>query len=243
MGSQASSWLLDRITRISKADNDQDYLDIILHSNAKIPDRTKAIMYGEESPITELKRSFQLFNLQGVEVAVMACMTAYYYYPDLVNVFNGKLVHPADIALEELQHDPRCHGKYKIGLIGSTGMLNSGIFQRKLNPLGYEILTLNAADQEQYFMHPIYRKEGFKAGIFSAENRELFMKQTEILTNNGAEVIIGACSEIPLIIDKYGITAADIEVPFIDAFDLLAHKVVDYCYSRNQKNIEHGVYA
>lgn len=243
MGSQASAWLMDRITRISKADNDQDYLDIILHSNSKIPDRTKAIMHGQESPITELKRSIQLFNLQGVDVAVMACMTAYYYYPPLAEMFNGKFIHPAEIVLEELQQDARCAGKHAIGLIGSTGMLNSGIFRQRLQPLGYEVLTLNPADQEQYFMFPIYRKEGFKAGVFSRENRELFMKQVEILAANGAEVIVGACSEIPLVIEKYGITAADMPVPFIDAFDLLAHKVVDYCYSRNQKTIDHGVHA
>lgn len=231
MGSHASLWLLNRITQLSKVHTDQDYLEIILHSNSKIPDRTKAIVYDGSSPLPELTRSFELLNTEGVDVGVMACMTAYYYYNELEKVYAGKLVHPIDFVLDELQKDPRCRDKRRLGVIGSTGMLKGGIFQKKLEPLGYTILTVNPEEQEKYFMYPIYKKDGFKSGVFSEENRNLFMEQLNILRNNGAEVIVGACSEIPMIIDKYNIDVTTMDLPFIDAFDLLAHKVVDYCYN------------
>jgi len=231
MGSQASLWLLNRITQLSKVHSDQDYLDIILHSNSKIPDRTKAILYDGFSPLPELTRSFEMLNTEGVDVGVMACMTAYYYYNELEKVYAGKLVHPIDFVLDELQKDPRCRDKRKLGVIGSTGMLKGGIFQQKLEPLGYTILTVNPEEQEKYFMYPIYKENGFKSGVFNDENRTLFMEQLNILRSNGAEVIVGACSEIPMIIDKYNIDVTTMDLPFIDAFDLLAHKVVDYCYN------------
>lgn len=230
MGSHASLWLINRIIQLCKVHNDQDYLEIILHSNSKIPDRTKAILHGGASPLPELKRSISFLSDQGIDVVVMACMTAYYYYPDLVDQFTGTLLHPIDFVVEELKNNAHCKNKKRIGLIGSTGMLKSQIYHRKLELLGYEIVTVNDKEQEQFFMYPIYKKRGFKAGIFNEENRHLFMEQFNILKANGAEVIVGACSEIPLIIDRYNINTDELELPFIDAFDLLARKVVDYCY-------------
>lgn len=243
MGSHASLWLFDRIIQLSKVHNDQDYLEIILHSNSKIPDRTKAILHGGASPLPELKRSFDFLSDQGIDVGVMACMTAYYFYPDLVDQFSGTLLHPIDFVVDELENNPRCQNKKRIGLIGSTGMLKGGIYQRKLEPLGYEIMTVNDEEQEQYFMYPIYKKRGFKAGVFNEENKALFMEQLNILKANGAEVIVGACSEIPLIIDRYNINTDEMELPFIDAFDLLARKVVDYCYSSQLKETANEICA
>jgi aspartate racemase len=235
MGSHASLWLFNRIIQLSKVHNDQDYLEIILHSNSRIPDRTKAILYGGHSPLPELKRSFEILNAEGIDVSVMACMTAYYYYNELAPLYSGKLVHPIEFVLEELEQNPRYKNKYRLGVIGSTGMLRGGVFQKKLEPLGYEIITVDPEEQEKYFMYPIYKENGFKSGVFNEENRELFMEQVNILERKNAEIIIGACSEIPLVIDKYNINPDEMKLPFIDAFDLLARKVVDYCYSLNQK--------
>jgi aspartate racemase len=243
MGSHASLWLFNRIIQLSKVHNDQDYLEIILHSNSRIPDRTKAILYGGRSPLPELKRSFEMLNTEGIDVSVMACMTAYYYYNELAPLYSGKLVHPIDFVLEELQQNPRYHNKYRLGVIGSTGMLRGGVFQQKLEPLGYEIITVDPEEQEKYFMYPIYKENGFKSGVFSEENRVLFMNQLNILERKNAEIIIGACSEIPLVIDKYNINTEAMKLPFIDAFDMLARKVVDYCYSLNQKTNCHEICA
>lgn len=231
MGSLASLWLFSRIIQLCNAHSDQDYLEIILHSNSKIPDRTNAIMHGGESPLPELKKSFELLSDKGIDVGVMACMTAYYFFPDVIKQFSGKLLHPVDFVIEELLNNRYCQNKKRIGLIGSTGMLKAKIFQNRLEPLGYEIVTVNEEEQERYFMYPIYNKRGFKAGVFSKENKDLFMQQLSILKKNGAELIVGACSEIPLIIERYHIDTNEMELPFIDAFDLLARKVVDYCYS------------
>lgn len=231
MGAHASLWLYDRIIQLCKVHRDQDYLEIILHNNSNIPDRTQAILFNGSSPVPELRRSVNMFNEHNADVIVMACMTAYYFYPQLVSGFSGKFLHPVDFVLEELRNDPVFSARKKIGLIGSTGMLKGGVFQSKLEPLGFQIITVNEEEQEKYFMNPIYKRNGFKAGVFDDENKALFMEQFNILHDKGAEVIVGACSEVPLIIDKYNIQKTDLETPFIDAFDLLAGKIVQYCYS------------
>jgi len=52
MGSHAGVWLFNRITELSYAQKDQEYLDILVHNNSAIPDRTRAIVYKEASPFT-----------------------------------------------------------------------------------------------------------------------------------------------------------------------------------------------
>jgi aspartate racemase len=176
-----------------------------------------------------------MLSRENVDVAVMACMTAYYYYDQLAPHFSGKLLQPIDFVLQELEENPACYNKYKLGVIGSTGMLRGGVFQKKLEPLGYEIITVDPEEQEKYFMYPIYKEQGFKAGVFSEENRALFMHQVDILESKSAEIIIGACSEVPMVIEKYNINTGEMNLPFIDAFDLLARKVVDHCYNLQPK--------
>lgn len=232
MGSQASIWLMNRIIALSNVDKDQDYLEIVLHNNSNIPDRTEAILCGGKCPLTQLKRSFELFNDYGVNVAVMACMTAYYYYDKLINSFSGELIHPLDFVIDELAKNPSFTNKSRIGLIGSSGMIYSGVFHKKLNPLDYKVICLDVEDQEKHFMQPIYKKNGFKAGNFSTENVNQFRQQADILKNKGAEIIVGACSEIPLILNQ-----DNVDLPFIDSFDLLAHKLVDHCYHKKLTDV------
>ncbi len=229
MGSHAGVWLLKRITELSHAQVDQEFLDILLHNNSAIPDRTRAIVHRESSPLPELERTIAIFNHSEVEVAVLACMTAHYFCEALAPKFRGKLLSAVDLVTHELRTAPEFAGLTTVGLIGSTGLLTSGLYQRALEPLGYRVLTLNGAEQEAYFMQPIYGDGGIKSrGIHAGpEVKERFGHQVTLLAGRGAQVLIGACSEVPLVMTGSG------PLPFIDAFDLLARQTVHHCYSTN----------
>ena len=171
-------------------------------------------------------RSIQLFNENDVEVAVMACLTAYYYRPQLSAVYNGDLVSPVELTVEAIREIfPNPAGK-TIGIIASTGALRSGIFQAALEPLGINVLCLEGKEQEEYFMKPIYMPGGAKSGAITEEAFSIFRHQLTLLEERGADMIIGACSEVPLMLKK-----EDVSLPYIDVFDLLAQKVIAACYS------------
>jgi aspartate racemase len=153
-------------------------------------------------------------------------MTAHYYHQHLQPVFNGTLLNVVDMIAKELTDNSRYSDKQRIGLIGSSGLLSSGMLQQRLSAAGFECLTLNESEQEAYFMRPIYMSGGIKSGVLNGEPQMLFLKQIDILMNKGAEIILGACSEVPLIYRD--ITAA----LYIDAFELLAKRTVEYCYHK-----------
>lgn len=226
MGAHAGAWLLQRIIALSDATSDQDYPDIILHNNSAIPDRTKAILYNGTSPLPELKRSMQMFNSMEVQIAVMACMTAHYYYKELSGIFKGNLINALDIIVQELRENNTFRDVRKIGLIGSTGLLKTCLIQDRIAPLGCEVIVLDDEEQEAYFMRPIYMEGGIKSGKVTGEVKELFSTQVDILTDRGADMIIGACSEVPLLLDP------DMELPYMDVFDLLARITVQYYYNQ-----------
>jgi len=225
MGSHATLWFFQRLISLTTAEKDQDYPEIVIHNNSKIPDRTQSIINGGESPLAQLRESVALMNQSGVDIAVMACMTAYYYYPELVNSFKGKLLHPLELVARELLNNPVYLGKKKIGVIATTGFITSGLLHQELEPAGFDIVCLDPHDQEKYFMQPLYRADGIKSGCINEEIRTLFHYQVPLLREKGAEVIIGACSEVPLLINSTG------EIPFIDAIELLAVKALEHYYS------------
>lgn len=226
MGAPAGAWLYQRIIHYCDVYQDQHYPDIICHNNAKIPDRTRAIVKGEASPLTELIRTATLFNDAKVDALVMACMTAYYFKDNLQPYFDGIILDPVQMVAEALQKLPVTEGG-KIGLIGSTGLLSSKLYHERLGAYGYEVINLEAEDQEKYFMQPIYMKGGIKSGNPTKEVKVIFLTQLDILKDKGARVILGACSEVPLVI-----TTQPPNVSFIDVFDLLAYRTARYCYTK-----------
>ena len=224
MGAPAGAWLYQKIIHYCDVHRDQDYPDIICHNNANIPDRTRAIVGGETSPLTELTRTAALFNYAEVDALVMACMTAYYFKDELQPYFNGVILDPVQMAIEALQSLERVG---RVGLIGSTGLLSSKLYHERLGAYGYEVINLSAEDQEKYFMQPIYTKGGIKSGNPTEEVKATFLAQLDILKDQGASVILGACSEVPLVI-----TTTPKNISFIDVFDLLARNTARYCYGK-----------
>lgn len=224
MGSQAAAWIFDRIVALSPAQTDQEYLEILLHNNSAITDRTAHIIEKEPSPLPELIRSARLMNLAGVEVVVQACMTSYYYAPWVQKHLKATLMHPVQLVARQLQSNPEFQGLTTIGLIGSTGLLKSNLYQDGLGKLGFKVVHLPATEQQRYFMDPIYQPGGIKAGNFTGEVKQQFLQQFELLQKQGAQVVLGACSEVPLVVTE------NPGMPFIDVFELLCKETVAYCY-------------
>src|SRR4051812_41760806 len=84
MGSRAGSIFFQKIIDYSPADTDQEFLEIIFHNNSVIPDRTRAIIYNEVSPLNDILKSIDLFNQNKVEVIALGCITSYYYYNQII---------------------------------------------------------------------------------------------------------------------------------------------------------------
>ena len=224
MGSRAGAIFLQKIIDYSPAESDQEFLEIIFHNNAHIPDRTRAIVYNELSPLQDILKSIDLFNKNMVEVIALGCITSYYYYDQLEPCTSARIMNPLRLIAEYIEKEYP-HSK-RIGLLATTGTINTGLFHAELKAVNREVVTLTADCQEELFMKSVYMRNGFKSASISKDARDLMNKCIDKLKNAQVDVIIGGCTEVSIAVDPH-----TIDIPFIDTLDVLARRTVDYCYN------------
>ena len=230
MGARASSVFLQKIIDYSPALTDQEFIEIILHSNALIPDRTKAIVYHETSPVQELLRSIKILNESKVDVIALACVTSYHFYKDIAPFSKAEIIHPVHLIRRYIKEN--LNDVKRVGLLATTGTLKSGLFVEEFENHGIELVTLNDVDQERYFMESVYMKNGLKSASISGKAFDLMTKAVSTLVADGAEAIIGGCSEVAIALNQNMLS-----IPFIDAIDLMALESVNLCYDIKTETI------
>lgn len=230
MGSRAGIAFLEKVIDYSPAEKDQEFLEIFFHNNALIPDRTRAIVYNEASPMEEILRSFSILNHNDVEVIALSCITSYYYYDDFLPFTNALIMNPLKLVVGEIENE--YPGARRIGVLATTGTIKSGLFHRELNSHGLDVISLDPGDQENLFMQAVYMKNGFKSAHISDDARSLMYKAFETISRKKVDLIIGGCTEVSIGVDPQAVS-----YPYLDALDLLARKTVDYCYRHDMSEI------
>ncbi len=215
--------LLQKVIDYSPAEFDQEFPEIIFHNNSNIPDRTRAIIYNEPSPIEGILLSIDLFNENRVEVIAIGCITSYYYYKQISGRTAAEIINPFHLIRDSLKNDYQ--SVKRIGLLATTGTIRTRLFHQFLEPYDIKVLVLDEERQENLFMKSVYMKNGFKSAVISDNARVLMDQCVESLRDRGAELIIGGCTEV-------SVSAAQnhMQIPYLDVLDIMAKKMVERCY-------------
>lgn len=222
MGSVAAAYLFKRVVELTPTSVDQEYIETFLHNNTSVPDRTKGILFGGESPLPELKRSVSILNQFGIDYVIIACMTSHYFIPDLQKESRAGII---DAIEETVEFTKNNHpGAKKVGVLASTGAIKLGLFQKRFQSRNIETVILNDTDQQKHFMEPIYEEWGIKAGHITGRPKERFLEAVDIMRKSGAEVLIAGCSELPLVLRQ-----EELSIPMVDANEILASRAVTLC--------------
>ncbi|HEY8362678.1 MAG TPA: amino acid racemase [Tissierellaceae bacterium] len=219
MGPKATIDLYSKIIDATKIETEQDHFKVIIYSNPKIPDRTKAILGLGESPLDALIETGKALEKLGVEVACIPCITAHYFIEDV----QKELSYPILNALVEVNKYIKANypNVKNVGVLATTGSVKSGIYKKYLGD--FNIIYPCDEIQANCVMEAIYGKEGIKNGDLGEKPLSLLKKASEELIENGAEVVISGCTEIILVLKPHHIS-----VPLIDPMDVLAKAVVEY---------------
>lgn len=223
MGSRAGAVFLQKIIDYSPAVVDQDFLEIIFHNNSQVPDRTRAIVYNDPSPLDAILKSIDLFNQNKVEVIALGCVTSYYYYQQIALHTDATIINPLQLVIDCIKE--KFIDSKRVGLLATTGTINSGLFHKQLKENNIEVITLGPVAQEDIFMRSVYMENGFKSARISENARTLMLQSIEGLKALNVDLIIGGCTEVSIGIDPELISDS-----YIDTLDLLARKTVGYCY-------------
>ncbi len=197
MGPEASAYYYTQLIHRTKVSKDQDHFFTIVDSNAKIPDRTQAIVYGKESPLPLLIEAIERMNHAQIDQGFITCLTSHYFFDTLKENADFKLYN----AIEETYLYLKKQNIKKVGLLATTGTINLKLFQKYFKDI--ELLLPNVNDQAFLVMDAIYNpSHGIKAGYTKGLCVDQLIEVGEKLIDLGAEAIIGGCTEISMVLEE-----------------------------------------
>jgi len=218
MGPEATAQLYMKMIKATKVKRDQDHFRIIIDSNPKIPDRTKAILGLGESPVPYIIETAKNLEKMGVDIACIPCMTSHYFFEEIQAGVDMKIMN----AFEELNNylKKNFEGVVNIGVLATTGTRNTKIFEKYLKDMN--IVYPDERFQSDYVMEAIYGEgTGIKSGVTEGRPVELLIEAGKNVIEKGAEVVILGCTEIGLVLKKDSLSK-----PSIDPMDVMAEFMV-----------------
>ncbi|MFB0564725.1 MAG: aspartate/glutamate racemase family protein [Candidatus Aminicenantaceae bacterium] len=218
MGPEATSYFYELIIKNTKASKDQEHIQVVIYSNPKIPPRTDAIFEKGPSPLSLLIEGVKILRQAGANFIVMPCVTAHYYYREVVKHEKIPFLNLLDETLSYVQKNfPRMR---TAGLIASSGTIKSKLFHDTFARENIKIIAPYEEEQEE-IMDAIFGKEGIKAGFTSGRPKNMIQKAAQKLIRRGAEAVIAGCTEVPLVLKE-----EDIHLPLIEPLKIMAQESI-----------------
>ena len=193
MGPAATVHFLQALLAATPAERDQDHLRVLVDSNPLLPDRNAALAGEGPSPGPQLAAMAQGLERAGAELLVMPCNTAHAFQSEIeaaVGIPFVSIVEATVKAAFALRPDLR-----RIGLLAAPGAIRAGLYQRAFEARGVEPL-IPVGERYERLRALIY---GVKAGATGGEARAGMAAVAQGLVDDGAEVIVAACTEVPLL--------------------------------------------
>lgn len=193
MGPAATVDLFNKFVTFTAANNDQEHIPLIISSIPDIPDRTKALMHDGKSPLPVMQDYLKRLEYAGAECIIIPCNTAHFWFSELKECCDVDMLSIVETTMNEVV----ASGKKHIGLLATNATLYMGLYQESIEKRGLECIR---PDEDSQFnvMESIYK---LKSGDIKLAE-ELITEQAEKLFQQGAEVIVLGCTEVPVILAK-----------------------------------------
>lgn len=191
MGPLATVDFLEKLTRQTRAQCDQDHVAWITVSQPGIPDRSAAIMAGNNGPWPYLVQGAAWLVAQGVQLIAVPCNTSHYWYGPMQSACPVPILHIAQATVEELHRLPPAQGATAV--LATRGTLHANIYGSRLAEQGFAVLPVS--EQEQASVDAIIGH--VKAGRIPAARSQLRALLAQ-LAARGVDTVILGCTELPI---------------------------------------------
>lgn len=222
MGPLATQLLYREITERTDASCDQEHIDMIILSHAKMPDRTEAIRSGNTDEVKSLLlEDAKFLERSGASAIAIPCNTSHYFWDFLQDRVNIPIINMVRETVKAAASDkPR-----KIGVLATDGTVFTGIYRKECENAGVEYFTPDALHQK-IVMRIIY--DQIKKGVPGSD--EDFAKIDRHLKENGCDAGILACTELSCYAKQNGVSSF-----YTDALDILCERSILICGAKLKK--------
>lgn len=219
MGPQATQifyqWILDR----TDAACDQEHIPALILSDTAMPDRTQAILSGQEGPILQrLLDDAKLLERSGCTAIAIPCNTSHYFVPRIQPELSIPILHMPRLTVERL----RRAGRKKAAVLATDGTHHVGVYSSACREAGIEPVVPDGETQK-LVMSIIY--DEIKKG--ERGSREKFDRIDRFVRAAGCDGAILGCTELSVYRSYHGLPDF-----YIDAMEVLAEESILACGKR-----------
>lgn len=241
MGSEASNYFVSLLLklRLPYVTKDQDHIPYLLFNNPQIPDRSDYMLgKSDTNPLEEMVKTGMALKNAGATFLVMTCNTAHAFAHHIEEEVGLPFVNIVD---ETVSYVRRVHGeKVTVGVLGTTGTIESQLYQQSFARASEEItVLLPDHDEQSAIMEAIY---DIKSSSVNQGNTQVLYDAAHKLFSRGASVIILGCTEIPL-----ALKTEKCRFFRVDPMEILAQKVIErtlnnvVTYDKMPEQLSHNV--
>ena len=214
MGPQATVDFLDKVIAVTPVEVEQDHLRMLVHFDPTIPNRHRSIAGAGPSAERPLANLAAGLEAAGADFLVMPSHTPHAYSEAIRSRISIPFVSMVELTCEEIA---RAHTGAVIGLLAAEGCLAAGFYQSALSKRGIGYIHLDAKGLGRFMRAVFDVKTNRRVDAAAAELRDLAQE----LIGSGADLLVAACTEVPLLLD-----AESIRTPLVDPTHLLAKETV-----------------
>ena len=213
LGPLSSAYFYELITKHTKAQRDQDHIDMIISSRATTPDRTAFILKeSEDDPLPYMIEDAKRLEAYGADAIVIPCNTAHYFIGEVRRAVGV----PVPSIITETVRSVKERGHKKAAILATAGTVASQSYQHEFGNYGLDWAVPDEAGQA-VLMDIIYNN--VKRGVIPG--REKIDEVCAPLKGEGCDCAILACTELSLLKQSLG------DDPFfIDSLEVLAETAI-----------------
>lgn len=223
MGPAATADFHHKLVASTPASCDQDHLPLLIRAVPQIPDRAAAILARGPSPEPALVAHALHLQAAGAAVVVMPCNTAHLWHAAVERALRIPVLHIVDAVLDHVERRFGAKRRLHLGVLATSATVRA-----RLYPSRAEEARPDAPERIRW-LHPQARQQaelvdgGIRAvkGGDMAAGRALLGQAAHELIARGADGIVLACTEIPLVLER-------LPVPAVDSTEVLAQATVEW---------------
>lgn len=214
MGPMATELFYKMVTTHTAASSDQDHIRMILLSDTSMPDRTAAIINGDDEKVrAQMLEDALLLQNSGCRALAVTCNTAHFFMDSIEQALDIPVIHMIRETAFEMSS---LYPQGKIGIMATQGTIETGLYQQALSDCGLEPYIPKASVQKE-IMYQIYQR--VKAGRFY--DPQSWRRIEEDYRNADCDCVLLACTELSVIKEQEHLNSW-----FADPMDILAKKVI-----------------
>ncbi len=196
LGPMSGIRFCELLTAHTKAERDQEHLNLLLSSRADIPDRTDFIVgRSDADPVPAMLTEVHRLTEAGADLIAIPCNTAHHFYDRLSDASAIPVINIID---QTVAFCLSC-GYRRVGVLATEGTVASGAYEQVCRSVGLDYMTCNATDQAT-ISSMIY--DDIKKG--KPVDRDAFLRIADDLSRQGCDTVILGCTELSLLKRELG---------------------------------------